>query len=946
MSHENQKLNSQQSRQPEERTPRKQEPGTQPGNSDSNSQRNQKPASAPKNNSRSNGNRVPNPPPRRLATENEANQSTLMAYTRKKIMALAMAVGNFLREVADIAATDTAARQKGERAKCMRERQSANDRKAAAQARFEKARHQESQQPPRIAEGRTRQPGIIDRFVDLLMVLTLFGVLFVENGAAAQLLQSIAALGVTDLATARTIMITPIGIGFAFVLAKRLMPWRLQRRIVLVASAILVTSFSIWVYDFASQVGQAEVAANAGFSESGEEGTPPWLMFGAMVAMMATSSFLGHAGLESFSGRLNNWVTNAAHQQAVDDMMAAELEIKTIDKELAEIDRRMEVLADEKKQAVATAIALYKSIKHAANFLLMATIVLTLIGCSSPNGSSNGPFKAASSQSGVSPEHRVIAISPNLPETEFKAVNQSLNQSYDWLLRNAAIGSTLIIVDAWEGAVIARLEAVAGVPRIRKQAMAHGVESVRSYLKQTNHGKDDGRVHLPRLVQTIAQLSPTPADVAVLGQPLFVAESGGDGYFSMLDGRYPTDGWLFQPPNESLFSVVGRERLLKGQFYHFGWHNNRAFADDNHRQAVLRFWHLYLKEQGGLLVTAQQSLPSAVTSSGLRNPLMHGVARRDEKPAMVSVVFDPNDNDDQKIIRKSRDNVNIRRNVSQERKKKERTNVSIKRTGGHSTQNESRDDDVEVRQRDKWGNRVGSSADLIDDGQMLGKNILMVRLFNDENVRQSPLCATLREKGYTVSIMEGPLPSAGKFANRLNMMDQVWLFSSRESQAMPSQHVRLLADRYRNGKLSICCLAENSPFTAQATALFRELAPGATISGDYKGEQLLHRRNRNQPGFVEHPVFHNIETLWEGTTIANMKGGGLQPVCFASNGQPLIATLENGQSRFVVHGGWTSFYKQFWQDAGVKRLAVNVAGWLSGVSNGKQLASVAADSRH
>jgi|SRR5579863_4490623 len=79
------------------------------------------------------------------------------------------------------------------------------------------------------------------------------------------------------------------------------------------------------------------------------------------------------------------------------------------------------------------------------------------------------------------------------------------------------------------------------------------------------------------------------------------------------------------------------------------------------------------------------------------------------------------------------------------------------------------------------------------------------------------------------------------------------------------------------------------------------------------------------------PLFHNTTTLYEGTTISSISGPKLVPVCFASNGSPLIATLQvGGSSRLVVHCGFTSFYQRFWDDAGVSRFAVNCAGWLGG----------------
>ncbi|MGC3971966.1 MAG: hypothetical protein QM775_32880 [Pirellulales bacterium] len=238
--------------------------------------------------------------------------------------------------------------------------------------------------------------------------------------------------------------------------------------------------------------------------------------------------------------------------------------------------------------------------------------------------------------------------------------------------------------------------------------------------------------------------------------------------------------------------------------------------------------------------------------------------------------------------------------------------------------------DMADGRRDRHGNLLGSAYDLIVDGQMVGEKIVLVTFYVDEEIESSPLTGALAAKGYVVERLNAPLPPVEEFAARLDGARQLWLISS-EVNRLPQEHLRTLVERSRTGKLAICIMADNAPFTAEATAVLDAIAPGTTITGDYLGEQKLHARENETPGFdAKLPLFHNVETLFEGTTISHINSRYLQTVAVASNGLPLIGIYQQeGSSRLLVHCGFTSLYERFWDDAGVSRFAVNVAGWLS-----------------
>lgn len=238
--------------------------------------------------------------------------------------------------------------------------------------------------------------------------------------------------------------------------------------------------------------------------------------------------------------------------------------------------------------------------------------------------------------------------------------------------------------------------------------------------------------------------------------------------------------------------------------------------------------------------------------------------------------------------------------------------------------------DQSDRQRDRHGNLKGSMHDLIVDGQMIGEKIVIITFYVDEEINESPLIGALAAKGYLVERLNAPLPSAAEFDRRLEGVRQLWLISS-EVNRLPAAQLQVLLARWRAGKLALCLMADNSPFTAEATAVLNAIAPGTTITGDYLGEQKLHARENQNLGFdARLPIFHNVETLFEGTTISHINSRYLTPICYASNGLPLIGVYQQeGSSRLLVHCGFTSLYERFWDDAGVSRFAVNVAGWLS-----------------
>jgi len=724
-----------------------------------------------------------------------------------------------------------------------------------------------------------------------------------------------------------------------------------------------VAVFLVWACCFAFQAELFRDDAAAGFGlgaggaeagssgiadeESAAGGATAWLMFGCLVISMALTAFLGHAAVEQQLRRHENWVLNPDYARALDDVQTDIVDLRVAEAAIVQEERRYAALAAEEEQAAAQARALYKYLKQRATLWgwVLFCGLATAGGCADPAGGPGAGGLKTWSRPNDRPAAavtRVLAVSPVLPPAEKLVVRQQLETELAWLADEAPIGSQLVVVDGLDCAPVARFEAGPGVARIRKKSFVKPLVALREFFdKSRPRQKDDGHLHLPRLAQTAGQWRLPPGSrLIVCGNPLFLNE-GKDAFFSMQGGRVPSDGCLFEDPRDNLYSVVGREKSLAGVFVHMGWGDDRVFEDDSHRQAVQEFWAKYFSALSATLVTAQPSPAEAFAAArdGVTEPLPHGEPAADAEAAMVRTIKVPVEKTEQTPPKNENQEPGI--------------NTQAPPSGAASSvPSQTRDapepavDEpaqradlvVETPQaaRDRHGNLLGSTHDLIQDGQMRGRRILLVLFHHDAEIERTPLDAALTAKGYEVRRLRPPLTAAPEFARALDEVGQLWLFASQSDRLPASQRQEIVA-RWRTGRLALCLLADNSPFTTEVNALLGELAPGATLDGDYSGEQTLHARGASASGAgsgfdPRSPLFHNVAALFEGTTVSRITGPGLTPACYASDGTPLVAVLERaGCGRVVVHGGFTSFYPTYWHDAGVSRFAVNAAGWLSGV---------------
>jgi hypothetical protein len=454
------------------------------------------------------------------------------------------------------------------------------------------------------------------------------------------------------------------------------------------------------------------------------------------------------------------------------------------------------------------------------------------------------------------------------------------------------------------------LKAVPGVTKIRRRALMPQVAAIKAFLDKTVRRSDqDAQMHLPRLAEVLGQGKlQAGTHVVLLGNPCWHTDKGADAFYSMKE-RYPSDGFLFEEPRESIWSTKGREQRLAGLLIHIGYPSDEAFSGESHRESIRRFLTLWFQLQGATLVSFQPSFDAAMQAAreGMTDPVM--VAEADDKALPMMI----------KIVRVQKEVVIPQDDIK----------TDAAKDAGNA---EAKTPEVKL---DENGNPIGAEHDLGGKDSLKGQRVMIVSFDHDPDVESSPLPDALRAKGATVERVRYPLPQAAAWNAMLDNTDQLWLWSSNNinESHLPKEHLAAMIERWKAGKLALSLLADNSPYTQEAGKVLGALVPGSKIAGDYTGEKILSARSGSTgPGFdAGVPLFAGLEKVFEGNTISAITGKGLTPVCWASDGKPLLVSFRQGtSSRLLAFGGYTSFYRSLWDKAGTARLATNMAVWLVG----------------
>ena len=241
-------------------------------------------------------------------------------------------------------------------------------------------------------EGQAKSQGFAWWLLFMISLIGLLGLLWIENGAAAQALLSVGAFDVDTFEKARFIMTTPIAVGIALIFAYKVLPPFIRRPMFLGACCLLGAIFLTWAVCFAIRSEMFRGQAEQGISLSEESGSEAqagganvtgWLMLGCWVSMMCLTTFIGHIGLEHLLHSRHVWNTNPDLTRALDDVKLHEHEMGKHEAEIARLSRELADMRAEEERVVVQARTLY---------LYLRGVVQDSIEETSPEG--DGPLPA------------------------------------------------------------------------------------------------------------------------------------------------------------------------------------------------------------------------------------------------------------------------------------------------------------------------------------------------------------------------------------------------------------------------------------------------------------------------------------------------------------------------------------------------------------------------
>ena len=131
---------------------------------------------------------------------------------------------------------------------------------------------------------------------------------------------------------------------------------------------------------------------------------------------------------------------------------------------------------------------------------------------------------------------------------------------------------------------------------------------------------------------------------------------------------------------------------------------------------------------------------------------------------------------------------------------------------------------------------------------------------------------------------------------------------------------------------------DNDPYNADANSILAALpeTSGLTLTGNYMGDQVLQEhapkgQGDDGAGFRQHLVCTGLESMYEGITIAAVRGPAQlsHALIKSSDGGTVTACYDSNGSRILIDGGFTRLYEDRWaRTAGTARFVTNAACWL------------------
>jgi hypothetical protein len=198
----------------------------------------------------------------------------------------------------------------------------------------------------------------------------------------------------------------------------------------------------------------------------------------------------------------------------------------------------------------------------------------------------------------------------------------------------------------------------------------------------------------------------------------------------------------------------------------------------------------------------------------------------------------------------------------------------------------------------------------------------------------------LQKKGFEIEVWSGgKLPDDKKFPptpeslrSTLEKASQVWVISSSTSK-LSAELCTIIKDFHQKGH-GVFVWGDNDPMNVDCNRALQDLLPGVTLSGNHcgSGQVLKQAAGSGAVGFVPHLITTGVESLFEGHTIAEIKGPTETHFALGLSSAKTIFSLvcEQEGKRMLIDCGWTKLFYN-WDSAGTDRYVVNCAAWLCNV---------------
>ncbi len=240
---------------------------------------------------------------------------------------------------------------------------------------------------------------------------------------------------------------------------------------------------------------------------------------------------------------------------------------------------------------------------------------------------------------------------------------------------------------------------------------------------------------------------------------------------------------------------------------------------------------------------------------------------------------------------------------------------------------------------DEFGNPRGKAFDLggVDDERLRGERILLYVCYTPgtfmrvagERFEWHLAQQAVAERNIQMDVVLRTDPKHKLDDAGLSAYTQLWFVSDMQRH-LTDQQVESVC-RFVDCGNGLLIWADNEPYYADANVLAGRLV-GTHFSGNKYGDKILKPGEALTRGhFVEHPLTHGVNNLYEGITICTVAPAeGVTLLAQSHDGQYCMACYEQGKRRIVLDTGFTKLIQgKFHKTAGTARYFRNVAFWLS-----------------